>query len=186
MAQEIQYTSDATGSIQKTMGSDGRLNVSSRADSRSYYNSRDEQQAYSISYNMDVAAAGEYIVYLQNNSTTGKILVVDAIGINSDSEARFKLWYVTGTASGGNTLTPTNLNKSSSNAATATVREGGTEATGIAGLTTSGLVDFLFCNGHEEFRLGDRLRLGQNDAIAIEMDEGTAVDSFGVIFGFFE
>jgi hypothetical protein len=66
--------------------------------------------------------------------------------------------------------------------------EGASAATGITGLTTDGLIDFVYvpATGHEEFRLDDRLRLGQNDAIAVEYDEGTAGDMSGVIFGYFE
>ncbi len=188
MAQEIQFTSDRTGSLEKMQGSDGRSNVSSRSDSRSYYNSRDQGQAYSVVFDFQSAAAGEFGAYFQNTSTTGKIFVVDSIGVNSVEASRIKLWFVTGTAAAGTSLVPTNLNKSSGNAATATAMEGASAATGITGLTTDGLVDFIHvtATGHEEFRLSDRLRLGQNDAIAVEYDEGTAGDMSGVIFGYFE
>jgi len=66
--------------------------------------------------------------------------------------------------------------------------EGGSAATGITGLTSAGLIDFAYvqATGHQEFRLKDRLRLGQNDAIAVEYDEGTTGDFSGVIFGYFE
>ena len=188
MATEIQYTSDATGSLEKAQGSNGRFNTSARSDSRSYYNSRDVGQTFSIAFDFQSAAAGEYAVYFQNTSTTGLTFVVDAIGINSVEASRVKLWFVTGTAAAGNALTATNLNKNSANAATATAREGGAAATGITGLTTDGLIDFAYvmATGHEEFRLSDRVRLGQNDALAIEYDEGTGGDVSGVIFGFFE
>lgn len=188
MANEIQFTSDKTGAIEKVKGSDGRQNVSSRSDSRAYYNSRDEGQTYSAVYEMTDASVGEYVVYLKNTSTTGKTLVLEGIGANSINDASFKLWFVTGTATDGNPGTPINLNKESSNSATADAREGGAAATGIGGLTTDGLIDLVFvkAGGHEEFRLRDRLRLGQNDAIAIEYDRGTTGDVAGVIFGYLE
>ena len=90
-------------------------------------------------------------------------------------------------ARGGTPIIPTNLNRTSQNAATATAMEGGAAATGITGLTSGGLIDFAYvqATGHQEFRLKDRVRLGQNDAIAIEYDEGTTGDFSGVIFGYF-
>ena len=128
------------------------------------------------------------VAYLKNESTTGKTLVISGIGVNSVENSRIKLWYVTGTAAGGTSITPTNMNKASGNAATATAMEGASAATGITGLTTDSLIDFLYiqATGHEEFRLDDRLRLGQNDAIALEYFEGTTGDFSGVIFGYFE
>ena len=43
-------------------------------------------------------------------------------------------------------------------------------------------------DGHEELRLDDRVRLGQNDAIALEVDAVTSGTPlvFGVLFGYFE
>ena len=100
MAQEIQYTSDRTGSVEKMQGSDGRANVSSRSDSRGYYNSRDEGQAFAIPFDFQSATAGEYGAYVKNTSSTGKTLVISGIGANSVEASRIKLWFVTGTAAG--------------------------------------------------------------------------------------
>ena len=188
MAQEIQFTSNQTGSLEKMTGSDGRASVSSRTDSRSYYNSRDKGQAYSIPFDFQSATAGEFGGYFKNASTNGKIFVVDSIGVNTVEASRIKLWFVSGTAAGGTNLIPTNLNRASGNAATSTAMEGASAATGITGLSSDALIDIVYvtATGHEEFRLDDRLRLAQNDAIAIEYDEGTAGDMSGVIFGYFE
>jgi len=167
----------------QVQGSDGRLNVSSRSDTRGYYISRDEGRAYSVAFDQQSCVAGEFPVYWQNTDTNARQLVVSHIGLNSVENVRFKLWFVTGTAAGGTLLTPVNLNKTSANAASAISREGP-----VTGLTTDGLIDFAYCsaNGHEEFRLADEVRLGQNDAIAIEYAEGTTGDCSGVIFGFYE
>jgi len=183
----IEYKNDVSRALEEAEGSDGRLNVSSRTDGRSYYISRDTGQAYSVAFDFQDAEAGEFGAYWKNTSTD-KDLVIEAIGVNSVENSRIKLWFVTGTAAGGTTLIPTNLNKSSSKDASADAMEGGSAATGITGLTTAGLIDFVYCtaNGHEELRLKDRLRLGQNDAIALEYDEGTTGDFSGVIFGFYE
>ena len=184
---EINYKNDRTRACEVAEGSDGRLNVSSRSDTRSYYISRDEGGAYSVPFDFQSATAGEFGCYWKN-SDTAKTLVIDSIGVNSVEASRVKLWFVTGTAGGGTSLTPTNLNKMSGNASQSISMEGGSASTGITGLTTAELIDFIYVPalGHEEFRLQDRVRLGQNDAIAIEYDEGTTGDLSGVVFGFFE
>lgn len=182
----IEYLNDVTGSLQEARGSDNRLNVSSRADSRSYYNSRDEGRTFALVFDHQTAAAAEESVYWQNTSTT-RTLVISSIGLNCVQNARIKLKFVTGTATGGTAVTPVNMNKQSSNAAEATARVGAA-ADAIGNLTDAGDIDFawVFTNGHEEMRLGDRVRLGQNDAIALEYVEGTSGDFAGVIFGYYE
>jgi len=138
-------------------------------------------------FQMQTASAGEHVAYWQNTSTSRE-LVISSIGINSAENSRLKLWFVTGTAAAGTLVSPTNLNRQSSNEAEGISQEGASAATGITGLTESELIDFLYCGGagHEEFRLHDRLRLGEGDAIAIEYDEGTDGDVGGVIFAFYE
>jgi len=182
----IDFKNDQTRALEEAEGSDGRLNVSSRSDSRSYYNSRDVKQTYSVAYDHQSAAAGEISLYIENTSST-KELVITNIGINAVENARIKMFFVEGTAAGGTVLTPTNLNKGSSNDATAIVRQAGA-GDAITGLTTLGLIDFAAApaNGHDEFRLGDTVRLGQNDAIALQYVEGVTGDFYGVVFSFFE
>ena len=183
----INYKNDATRATEEAEGSDGRLNVSSRSDSRGYYNSRGVKQSYSVPFEHDAAASGEYAAYWQNTSVTGDELVISAVGLNSSENSRMKLWFVTGTAAGGNSVTPTNLNKQSNNDASSKSRESnGGDA--ISGLSEDGLIDYVYVTkaGHEELRLDDRVRLGQNDAIALEYDQGAPADVGGVIFGYFE
>jgi len=189
MSIKIEFKNDKTRALEEMEGSDGRANVSSRSDRRSYYNSRDEGRTYSLPFDFQSAESGEYAVYWKNTDTNGRDLVIDSVGLNSVLFARLKLHYVTGDAAGGTSVTPTNLNKSSGNDAAATAMEGGSAASGITGLTSVSVIDFVGvpAAGHEEMRLSDRLRLGQGDAIAIEVDEvASASDVFGVIFGYYE
>ena len=182
----VDYKSDISRSLEQAEGSDGRLNVSSRSDGRRYYNSRDLKRSFTAVFDHQSAAAGEYSAYWQNTSTS-RDLVISSVGLNVVENARIKLWFVTGTAGGGATMTPVNMNYTSSKAAEATALQG-QSGSGISGLTAAGVIDFAFvtANGHEEFRLEDSIRLGQNDAIAIEYDEGTTGDFGGVIFGYYE
>ena len=143
-------------------------------------------------HEMTDPVAGEYVAYWRNASSD-KILVVSSVGVNALLAARIKLNYVTGTAAGGTELTPVNLNKASSRAApddsVVMAMEGGAAATGVTGLTADGEIEFLFvgADGHEEFHLSDRVRLGQNDAIGVEVDEiASTGDVFGTMFGFYE
>lgn len=189
MAIEIQYEDDVTGYLARVRGSDGRWNSSARSDSRGYYNSRDEEQTYSFSFNHTASVAGQYSFYFQNTSTTGMAFVLSHIGLNSDLGANVKLWRVSGTAGDGVAFTPAQANLSSSNTATAIALEDGGGTT-ISGLTPITLQDYVKIpiEGHAEMRTDDRVRLSQNEAIALEVDAVTsgAPHVFGTMFGFFE
>jgi len=188
MAIEIQYEDDVLGFLSTVKGSNGRMNSSSRSDSRGYYNSRDVKQTYSFSYDHTASAAGQYSFYFKNTSST-KEFVLSHIGINSDLGGKIKLWRVSGTAGDGVTITPPNSNLSQSQTADATVlHDGG--GTAISGLTQVSCLDYLLVgiDGHEEFRTDDRVRLSQNEAIALEVDAVTSGTPhvFGAVFGYFE
>jgi len=183
---KIEYKNDITRAFEEAEGSDGRLNVSSRSDSRAYYNSRDMKQTYSVVYDHQGAVAGEQSFYLKNTSETKTMVVVHA-GLNSAENSRIKMCFVSGTAAGGAVITPTNTNKASSNKAAALVMEGAS-GNAITGLTDISCIDFaaVQANGHEEFLLGDTIRLGQDDAVSLKYVEGTTGDFFGVVGLYFE
>jgi len=186
---QLEYYNDITRNLQPVEGSDGRMNVSARVDGRAAYNSRFQKQSYSFTYEHQVSVAGEYSFYIKNTSSD-KTLVISSVGINSDLGCRVKLWFATGDVTGGTAIVPANHNKSSSNDPAATMLEHG-NSTAIGGLDTpTERLDYVIIapNGHEELRLTDRVRLGQNDAILLEVDEVTSgtPDVFGVVFGYFE
>lgn len=187
MAQKIGYEDDISGSASTVKGSNGRLNVSSRSDSRGYYVSRDQEQAYSIVFNHPSSSAGQYSLYLQNTSST-LAFVISGVGLNSDLGANVKLWKVTGTAANGSAITAINMASSDNAAALNCIEDGG--GTPISGITLGGALDYVKVpiEGHEELRLDDRVRLGQNQAIVLEVDAVTSGTPhvFGVLFGFFE
>ena len=188
MAQKIQYTNDVNLSEQMVQGSDGRFNVSSRSDDRSYYNSRDKQEAYSMIWLDASTASGDVILYWKNTDTTGKHFVVDSIGLNSQYRADFQLLQVTGTAAGGTSSTPTCLNLAAPRVAQATARTADSSA--VTGLTEGVCIDFVSvtAGGHEEMRLHDRLRVGQDGAIAIKciLADTSPSRTWGVVFGYYE
>ena len=185
MSIEIQYTADTGAGLEKAKGSNGRLNVSSRSDNRSYYNSRDASLAFSLVWDDASSAASDFILYWKNTDVTGRALVIESIGLNSEVAASFKLHVVTGTASGV-TVTPVCLNQAKPQAAQATAVEAA--GTAITGLTSTAVIDHasVAADGHEEFRLNDRLRLGSEGAIAIEYEQGAGGRTWGVVFGYYE
>lgn len=185
MSIELQATSNKTGSVEKIASSDNRIDTSARVDSRSYYSSRDNSQAFSLVFDDASSEAGDYIVYWKNTDVTGKILVIDSCGLNSENAASFKLSVVTGTAV-GSSVTPTCLNVAFKQSAQAACIEAA--GTAITGLAEESVVDHAATGAgcHEEFRLDDRLRIGQDQAIAIEYEQGTTGRAWGVIFGYYE
>ena len=183
MPQRLEYPNDITGSTQDVKGSDGRMNVSARADSRSYYNSRDRGQTYSLVFNDDDVAANDFIVWWQNSSSTLQ-LVISELEISTENTGVFKLHFVTGTATGGSALTPANLNASSPNDAAANARGNGA----LSVIASSAEIEIIRLDAldHQSIDLKDRVRLGQNDAIALEVDASAGGDVEGTIYGFYE
>ena len=184
----IEFRNDVTRATEETEGSDGRLNVSSRQDGRSYYISRDQGQAYSTTFSNAAAADGDFSFFLKNTSTT-KTLVIDSIGVNTAVDTtRVKLWFASIASQAGDAVTPVNLNKDSSNDAQCTFLEHNTTA--IATITKlGGAIDDvqISTSGHEELRLVDRVRLGQNDAVVLEVvTTANTPIIFGVCFFYFE
>lgn len=193
---EIRAESDVSGSIEPIKGSDNRFNVSARSDSRRYYNSRDKKLSFSLVFEMTDPIATEYVAYWRNASPT-LTLVISAVGINAEEDStgvRVELDYVTGTAAGGTEIIPLNLNRADGGGAApddavVMAMEGGGASTGITGLTADGEIDRIsvHAGAHQEFRLGDTLRLGLNDAIAVHVSEITSTgDVYGVMYGFYE
>lgn len=179
----IQYINDKTGSFQEAHGSDSRLNVSSRQDSRIFYVSRDNGQAYILRIEDDDAVANDIIAYLKNDSKNKSLHVTD-VHINSENAATFKIAFGDDTAATGTTVTPVNLNKSSSNDADVTALGNGA----VGGVAASAFFATVRVNtnGFEEWKSQDALILGQNDNIVIEYDTGSTGDVEVDIFFFIE
>lgn len=181
---QITYPSDKTGSIQIAQGSDGRLNVSARTDDRAYYNSRDNGRCFTWTSEATSVTAGLYTLYLQNTSPTTN-LVIHALGVSADQTFKAKLAKVTGTAAGGSSIDGVNANYTSSSAPEATARGDGS----ITGLTPTEVLAVWRGPAHTITRLeiDDIVILGQNDAIAIEIDAVGASASVDItLLGYFE
>lgn len=191
MSGKIRYSDEITKALAEVQGTDGRLNVSSRADGRGYYNSRDMSETYNLLFDDANATADDIVVYLKNDKTDGKHLVVNNITVNGEVLSKFTLVTVTGTAAGGAAVSPVNLNFAgvSKEATVTALATADSSVTPMSGLTVDKEVSALQvqAGGREKFVLADQPRLGQGQAMGIRMDSGTA-DSyvFGTINFFFE
>jgi hypothetical protein len=183
----INIENDVTGAQETMKGSDSRANVSSRSDERIYYNSRDVEQTYCFPFIFNTAASTEYAAYLKNTSTT-KELVIRALEIDGEVATRFQLDEVTGTAS-GTAVTPKNMNLDSGNDAACTAVEGLNAGTGITGLTADGVAlgtKWVVATGSGIIDTHDAIRLGQNDAVALQVLETAGGDVSGNFIFYFE
>lgn len=153
-----------------SVSSTQRGNVSSRIAPRPMYSARDDGLSYSAIYHF-TAAAGEYVAYLKNTSSTRNLFVGD-ITVGGVQTILWKMWFVTGIAAAGETVTPTPTNKSKSIPAEATAMAGDTA---ITGLTTDGQFSARRtpANDEKEELFDGSLILGPGDAIAVEYDTGT-------------
>jgi len=127
------------------------------------------------------AVANEETMYIQNTSTL-KDMIIDRIIISTNTASLWRVKFVTGTADGASALTAINLNKASSNTAAATVRGNGD----VGSITDDGDIVLLRveADSHDEVEFGGALRLGQDDAIAVECETNAAVEI--VIFFHFD
>lgn len=149
-----------------------RLQVESESSLRQFFISRDSSQVYHAISEDATALANEEIFYIQNTSTTKKLFIGNVL-VTNDVNMKFRIKKVTGTAS-GSAITAENLNLTSSNSPEATIVGNG----GITGLTDDG--DILVCRSlagsSRLINFADTVILGQNDAIAIEIEDNAAVE----------
>jgi hypothetical protein len=174
---------DGKGSgIRAGITSQNRLEVQSESNTQIHFSSLLDGLAFSWHSEDDDAAAGDFIMYIKNTSTT-KLLVIDDIVCGTENASTLKLHRVTGTAS-GSSITGSNLNFQSGNTADATAIGSGA----VSGLTSSSIIETirLSANSTEKFTVRDALILGTGDAIAIEYDTGTTGDGEITVIGYFQ
>ena len=73
---------------------------------------RDDEKAYNWNSFDASAAASTFPFYLQNDSADD-LLIIDLIRVGGVETALWKIHFVSGTAAGGSSLTPVNLNNTS-------------------------------------------------------------------------
>ena len=164
MGLELQHQNTNTGAFEATKGSSGRLNVSARADTRLFYNSRDKSETYVTTFSDPSAAQDTFSFYLKNDSTN-KQMVVHAILVSTTALMTIEMMFVSGNASGGNSLTPFCLNQFSPHIAQALAR-GDDSITGLTPIGGFGAA-IIPANGTVEVTTGDAIRIGPGQAVAL-------------------
>jgi len=188
-----EYLDENTGAAVPVRGSDFRTNTSSRGASRFSYNSRDRSQAYTMVFDDASCSSGDINAVIINNRSDGYDMVIKSAAVNAiGSDTLFKLFEITGTASGGAVAaTPYRLNRSgkSNNAKVIASTVPNSDSDPITGISELFEVDTVSVKdgGHEEFKLDDGWRLGEGQGLALKTDDttpGTRVH--GVFFIYFE
>ena len=155
-----------------SVSSSQRLNVSAKTRDRMFYVSRDEEQAYNAVMPTFSAAAGTYVFYIMNTSST-KNMFLHSLEYHSVENVQWKVFSViSGTAAGGTVITPTNLNLSSGRAAEASCLGGGSTITGLTVGPQIG-THRTQAFGEAGMNFGEGLILGPNNAVVVEYDTGT-------------
>lgn len=149
-----------------------RLNVSSKSRSRLFYISRDDELAFNAVMPAFSAAAGEYVFYIKNTSST-RNMYLHNLEFHSVESVLWKVWLVTGTAAGGTVITSSNINLGSGRAAEATCMGGGATITGLTTSRQLGSHRTTATGANSAMTFGDGLILSPNTALAIEYDTGT-------------
>jgi len=154
-----------------SVSSSQRGNVSAKTAPRPMYSARDDGLSFSAIY-MFTATAGDKVAYLKNSSSTRNLFIGDVSmgGVNS---ILWKVWFVTGTAASGETVTPVPTNRSKSIPAEAVAMAGDTT---ITSLTDVDIVSVFRSGAGATFEehFDGSLILGPGDAIMLEYDTATA------------
>lgn len=137
-------------------------------------------KAFIAETNFTTTGTNQIFFYLKNDDTALN-LHINRIIMNTDSNTMFHLYKATGVPSGGSTVTPTNLNFNSSEAATVTCLG----AASITGLSTTKLHHArMLASDTMMVEWSGAIILGNGDAIAIECTTNTTAATCSVEFYF--
>jgi hypothetical protein len=166
---EINIQDGGSSGRKATVSSFNRLNVSAKTQPRIFYASRDEGLSFNVISDVTSATAGDYVLYIKNTSST-RNMFVQHIEFHSVNAVKWKVWKVTGTASGTDVL-PGNLNLGSGIPSETETKGDGA----VTGLTIDYQVGIhrTEAGGEGEMDYTDALILTPGTSIAIEYDSGT-------------
>jgi len=139
-----------------------------------------EGRAFIAETNFTTTGTNQIFFYLKNDDTALN-LHINRIIMNTNSASMFHLYKVTGTTTGGNAVTPTNLNFNSSDTASVTCLGGAS----ITGLSTTKLHHArILASDTMMVEWAGAIILGNGDAIAIECTTNTTFATCSVEFYF--
>jgi hypothetical protein len=149
----------------------GEARVYSSSNPGIFHSSYEEQLAFNAIMPSFSAAAGDYVFYLKNTSTT-HLIHIDSIEFHSVESVHWKIFQCTGTAAGGTDITANLLNLGGNNTAAAVSMGGGATITGLTIGTQVG-THRTQATGEASMTFGGALFLGSGQAIVVEYDTGT-------------
>lgn len=149
-----------------------RLNVSAKIAERMMYASRDFGLAYTAVYDGITAAAGDYVAYIGNVSSTHNLFIKD-ISFGGVNDIKWKIWSVTGTAAAGESVTPAPMNRSRNIPAESITMAGNTPITGLTTVAQLG-THRTSSNRDGKAMTHSSTILGPGDAIVVEYYTGTS------------
>ena len=157
--------------------------VTSKTNLRDYFVSRDDARAFNAVFADASAAAGNYVAYLKNTSTT-RHMAINFIHVGAVNAAVWQIVTATGTATGGNTTTAVNLNRGSDITPEATIL-----ADNVGGFTAGSAIIANArhpANSMFTFPLDDVLILAPSNAIAVQYLTGSTGEANATIRFYFE
>jgi len=132
----------------------------------------DHNKAWSIPFkDLNPTGADDYVVYIKN--TGDATLHISDIRIAASAATQIEVNAVTGTASGGTSVTLVSRTVGAAVVPTATIEIG----TDIAGLTSAGTLFFIQCptvDKQEHLSISSRLRIPKGKAVALLVENGSA------------
>ncbi len=152
-----------------TVSTFNRLNVSAKTQPRIFYASRDEGLSFNSISDVASAAAGDYVFYLKNTSST-RNMFIQHIEFHSIEAVKWLIWKVTGTAAGTD-IDGNNLNLGSG-LPSETENKGDGAVTGLTADYQVG-IHRTAAGGEGEMDYTDALILTPGTAVAVEYDTGT-------------
>jgi hypothetical protein len=168
------HIEDGKGSGRRVaVNPDNRLEVHAIQVTEGHHINQDNEKNWSLPFEgLNPTAADDYVFYIQNTGDSD--LFIADFRISADTAAtQVEVHGVTGTAVGGNTLTPVNKTVGASPTPAAIIETG----VDITGLTSAGIIYFIQCavvNTEYHLRISSKIRIPKGKAVAISVETGTA------------
>jgi len=156
------------------VGSNNRIDVSAKINDRIYYVSRDDEKAFMIHFSSTGGSAVQGMGYL--TYTGNKKLIINKVTLATEEGTGMTIFglKVGTTVSGGDSVTPTNLNLSSAETLEVTSAHDG-DGTGVT-ITGGTGIGTIRLNQEQTFNynFNDAFIMGKNDTFAINVGTETA------------
>lgn len=161
-----------TGRVAK-VDAENRLSTSSVTQLYDFHVNKESGKVWSLPFEgLNPAGADDYVFYIKNTGT--KDLLISDIRVSADTATtQVEVHAVTGTASGGSSLTPVSRTIGSAALPSATIETG----TDITGLTTAGTLFYIQCavvNTEYHLRTSSNVRIPKGKAVALLVETATA------------